>query len=78
MRGYIEKIYLGLSKTTFKVCFGNHEKSLTKLCHKSDMELSRNYRGNATLTTKRNANVSYAQIRSTKLLVKSETIYQAK
>ena len=27
---YKEKVYLGVSKTTFKVCYVNHKKSLTK------------------------------------------------
>ena len=41
--GYKEKVYLGLSKTTFKVCYSNHKKLFTKQCHKNDTELSKDY-----------------------------------
>ena len=41
--GYIEKVYLDVSETTFKVCYGNHKKSLTKQRHKNDTELSKEY-----------------------------------
>ena len=43
IHGYKEKVYLGVSKTTFKVCFGNHKKLFTKQLHKNDTELSKEY-----------------------------------
>ena len=41
--GYKEKVYLGVSETTFKVRYGNHKKSFTKQRHKNDTELSKEY-----------------------------------
>ena len=41
--GYKEKVYLGVSETTFKVRCGNHKKSFTKQRHKNDTELSIKY-----------------------------------
>ena len=41
--GYKEKVYLGLSKTTFKVRYGNNKKSFTKQHHKNDTEISKEY-----------------------------------
>ena len=41
--GYKENVYLGVSETTFKVCYCNHKKSLTKQRHKNDTELSKEY-----------------------------------
>ena len=41
--GYKEKVYLGLSKTTFKIRYGNHKKSLPKQHHKNNTELSKEY-----------------------------------
>ena len=41
--GYKEKVYLGVSETTFKIGYGNHKKWFTKQHHKSDMELSKEY-----------------------------------
>ena len=41
--GYKEKVYLGVSETTFKVRYGNHKKSFTKQRHKNDTELSREH-----------------------------------
>ena len=32
--GYKEKVYLGLSKTTFKVRYGNNKNSFTRQHHK--------------------------------------------
>ena len=40
--GYKEKVYPGISKTTFKVCYVNNKQSFTKQ-HKNDMELSKEY-----------------------------------
>ena len=37
--GYKEKVYLDVSKTSFKVCYGNHKKLFTKQHHKNDTEL---------------------------------------
>ena len=36
--GYRDKVYLGLSETTFKVCYGNHKKTVYKTT-----ELSKEY-----------------------------------
>ena len=41
--GHKEKVYLGVSETTFKVRYGNHKKSFTKQHHKNDTQLSREY-----------------------------------
>ena len=41
--GYKEKVCLGVSRTTFKVRYGNHKKSFTKQRHKNDMKLSKEY-----------------------------------
>ena len=43
--GYKEKVYLGVSETTFKVCYGNQQKSFTKQRQKklSNTELSKEY-----------------------------------
>ena len=41
--GHKEKVYLGVSQTTFKVRYGNHKKSFTKQHHKNDTQLSREY-----------------------------------
>ena len=41
--GYKEKVYLGVSETTFKVRYGNQKQSFTKQHHKNDMELSKEY-----------------------------------
>ena len=41
--GYKEKVYLGVYKTTFKVCYGNHKKSFTKQHPKNDTELTKEY-----------------------------------
>ena len=41
--GYKEKVYLGVSGTTFKVRYSNHKKSFTKHHHKIDTELSNVY-----------------------------------
>ena len=41
--GYKEKVYLGVSETTFKVRYGNHKQSFTKQHHKNDTELSKEY-----------------------------------
>ena len=41
--GYKEKVYLGVSETTFKVRYGNHKKSFTKQRHKRDTKLSKEY-----------------------------------
>ena len=41
--GYKEKVYLGVSETTFKVRYGNHKKSFTKQRHKNDMESLKEY-----------------------------------
>ena len=41
--GYKEKVYLGVSETTFKVRYGNHKNLLTKQRHKNDTELSKEY-----------------------------------
>ena len=41
--GYKEKVYLGLSKTTFKVRYGNNKKSFPKQHHKNDKEISKEY-----------------------------------
>ena len=41
--GQKEKVYLGVSETTFEVCYGNHKKSFTKQRHKNDTELSKEY-----------------------------------
>ena len=41
--GYKEKVYFGVSETTFKVRYDNHKKSFTKQRHKDDMELSKEY-----------------------------------
>ena len=41
--GYKEKVYLGLSETTFKVRYGNNKKSFTKQHHKNDTEISKEY-----------------------------------
>ena len=43
LSGYKEKVYLGVSETTFKVCYGNHKKSFTKQHYKNNMELSKEY-----------------------------------
>ena len=41
--GFKEKVYLSISKTTFKVCYVNHKQSFTKQHHKNDTELSKDY-----------------------------------
>ena len=41
--GYKEKVYLGVSETTFKVRYGKCKKSFTKQRHKNDTELSNDY-----------------------------------
>ena len=42
--GYKEKVYLGVSETTFKVRYGNQKKSFTKQRQKKkDTELSKEY-----------------------------------
>ena len=41
--GYKEKVYLGVSETTFKVLYGNHKKFFTKERHKNDTQLSKEY-----------------------------------
>ena len=41
--GYKEKVYLGVSETTFKVRYGNHKKSFIKQRHKNNTELSKEY-----------------------------------
>ena len=41
--GYKEKVYLGVSGTTFKVRYSNHKKSFTKNHQKNDTELSNEY-----------------------------------
>ena len=41
--GNKEKVYLGLSETTFKVRYGNNKKSFTKQHHKNDTEISKEY-----------------------------------
>ena len=41
--GYKEKVYLGVSKTTFMVYYGNHKKSFIKQRHKNNTELSKKY-----------------------------------
>ena len=42
--GYKEKVYLGVSETTFKVHYGNQKKSFTKQRQKKkDTELSKEY-----------------------------------
>ena len=41
--GYKEEVFLGVSKTTFKVSYGNHNKSFTKQHHKNNTELSKEY-----------------------------------
>ena len=41
--GYKEKVYLGVSETTFKVRYGNYKKSFTKQRHKNDTELFKEY-----------------------------------
>ena len=54
---YKEKVYLGVSETTFKVRYGNQKQSFTKQHHKNDMELSKEYwkvkQQNGTPRTKR-------------------------
>ena len=35
--GYKEKVYLGISETTFKVRYGNHKQSFTNQHHKNDI-----------------------------------------
>ena len=40
--GYNEKVYLGVSETTFKVRYDNHKESFAKK-HKNDTELSSKY-----------------------------------
>ena len=37
--GYKEKVYLGVSETTFKARYVNHKKSFTKQRHKNDTKL---------------------------------------
>ena len=39
----IKKVYLGVSKMTFKVGYGNHKQSFTKQHHKNDTELFKEY-----------------------------------
>ena len=41
--GYKEKVYLAVSATTFKICYGNHRKPFTKQRYKYDTELSKEY-----------------------------------
>ena len=41
--GYKEKVYLGLSRRTFKVRYGSHKKSFPKQHHKNNTELSKEY-----------------------------------
>ena len=41
--GYKEKVYLGLSKTTFKIRYGNNKKLFPKQHHKNNTELSKEY-----------------------------------
>ena len=41
--GYKEKVYLGVSETTFKVRYSNHKKLFTKQHHKNDTQLSKEY-----------------------------------
>ena len=43
--GYKEKVYLDVSKTTFKVPYDNHKKSFTKQRHKNDTQLSKGVLG---------------------------------